>query len=404
MRRNEPNESELVVLGGGLVGLLTALFVSESTSLNVCVYADDAPEPRTDSQRNHAWLQSGLLYVGADIVAARHMYLSGRMMHVHLGFRPPSARGVFRYDAEGPVDAFFAHAKQIRLESEIRQLSEREAKVSLGKFFEKGKLNFEVPDSPFNISALMSAARDRAKDRGVSFRVDRIRVERNEAAPCGYTLRSSHGELRPRITVVCAGSATPAILDCLGLDHPLVVNRSSLLVLPSAEGMRAPLLADRSSQIAVVRHGISPSQGRIVVGNRDRTLVDPGNGLERNLTKEEHEQLMNCVPLDLRTPGIRATACHKTDCRRKDGKATVDYWVESFSEYPGLIFATPGKATMAYHTAKLVRDKVMKANRRNGFAQSNANSNVVPPGTDWHEPILSHFHPAFDEMDDTSDF
>lgn len=386
------------------MGLLTAVFVSERTSLNVCVYADDAPEPRTDSQRNHAWLQSGLLYVGADIVAARHMFHSGRAMHTHLGFRPPSARGVFRYDEEGPVDAFFAHAKQIGLESEIRELSEREAQASLGKFFEKGKRNFEVPDSPFKISELMNAARDRAKDQGVSFRVDRIRVERNEAAPCGYTLRTSHGELRPHITVVCAGSATPAILDGLDLDHPLVVNRSSLLVLPSAEGMRAPLLADRSSQIAVVRHDMSPSQGRIVIGNRDRTLVDPGNGLERNLTIEEREQLMNCVPLDLRTPRIRATACHKTDCRRGDGKATVDYWVESFSEYPGLIFATPGKATMAYHTAKLVLEKVMKDIRRNKLSQSNKNSIVVPLGADWREPILSHFHPAFDEMDDTSDY
>ncbi len=322
-------------------------------------------------------------------------------MHMRLGFRLPSERGIFRYGSEAAAQPFLEHAKAIGLANEVNPLTEREARTALGNFFEARHANFEVPDCPFDIAGLMNAARDRARAHGATFRIDRVDVRKAPDAPNGYRLHTAFEMIDPRFAVICTGSATPAILEHLGLPHPLVINRSSLLVLPSADGMSAALLADRSRKLSVVRHGSVPPRGRLVVGDKGRTLVRPVDGLTRRLTRGERADLLACVPPQLRRPDLRATACHKTDYRRQDGKATVEPWVESYPEYPGLIFATPGKATMALHTAERVLRELSRPRGRQAPPRSTPGNIGPPPGNEWREPIRTHFHPAFDGIDDT---
>src|SRR5215207_8107784 len=111
-----------------------------------------------------------------------------------------------------------------------------------------------------------------------SFRVDRVEVKAAPTAPNGYRLQTSDELIEPRYTVVCAGSWIPAILESLGLSHPLVINRSGLLVLPHADSMSAPLLADRSRDLSFVRHISIPPHGRLVVGDKGRASVQPKDG------------------------------------------------------------------------------------------------------------------------------
>lgn len=400
MKRRRAVEREVVVVGGGLVGLMTALLVATETTLDVCVFADDSPEPRTDSQRNHAWLQSGLLYVGSNLLAAGHMYEAGRAMHRQLGFRIPAERGVFRYATEAAAQRFLEHAKGIHLDREVEKLNETSARAALGRFFEPGHANYEVPDCPFDIAGLMNAARNQARAGGATFRVERVQVEAAQDAPAGYRLSTSQELIEPRFAVVCAGSATPAILESLGLPHPLVINRSGLLVLPRADGMNAALLADRTLELSVVKHASVAPHGRLVVGDDGRARVAPADGMTRKLTPAERKKLLSCVPSSVRQRAgdIRATACHKTDYLRADGKTTVEPWVESYERYPGLVFATPGKATMALYTARRILDRLLPSRRS---TPGGGQSSQPPPGSEWNETIKTHFHPDFDGMDDT---
>ena len=53
---------DVQILGGGILGVLTALLASER-GLRVVLYRlSDRKVPNADSLRNHAWLQSGLHY------------------------------------------------------------------------------------------------------------------------------------------------------------------------------------------------------------------------------------------------------------------------------------------------------------------------------------------------------
>src|SRR5688572_7008469 len=92
-----PKEVDVQVIGGGILGVMAGLLAAEK-GLRVIVYRlTDVKAPQADSLRNHAWLQSGLLYARElTLAAVRQMNFSGRALFDKFAMALPPLRGVFR--------------------------------------------------------------------------------------------------------------------------------------------------------------------------------------------------------------------------------------------------------------------------------------------------------------------
>jgi hypothetical protein len=367
---------------------------------DVDVYVAPREDPRTDSQRNHAWLQSGLLY-GERFPAARRMYLAGHEMLDSLGLPRPTTRGVFRFEEESEAQAFEEDARRLMLLGQIRRLSDSAASDLLGSFYVSDRIHYEVPDTPFDEALVMEAARGRAMTKNVNFRQSLVRLVADNAAPNGYLMKTDFQTISPRIGIVCAGAGTPSLLRQLDLEHELTVNQSALLVFQGAEGITAPLLADRSSGLSVVRWAPEqiPPHGCLVVGGADRKRLSNDEEYNRRIVDDQHvAELIELLPAALRSVRFRVTAGHKTDYRI--GSSSIPRpWIFAPDQFPGLIFATPGKATLAGDVARRVREKA-KPFFRTGSSAKQAITGRPPLGKEWSEPIKPHFDSDFEELDE----
>jgi glycine/D-amino acid oxidase-like deaminating enzyme len=396
-------EREVVVVGGGILGLFSALALREQ-GFDVEVFVSPLPEPRTDSQRNHAWLQSGLLY-GPDLESARSMYLAGREMLEHVGAQLPSTRGVFRFPGEDEAREFEMKARHLRLYEQIRRLPDGEAEQLLGIFYQPGKVQYQVPDTPFDERYVMESARRQALALGVRFLEGHVAALPSSQTPSGYLLKINGRTVIPQVCVVCAGAGTPTILEGLGIEHPLLLNQSALLVFDGAEGLSIPLLADRESGLAVVRWSSAqvPPYGCLVVGGADRRILSADEGcVRRKVEPAQIEQLIKLLPPQLRDQSFRVTAGHKTDCLRGN-QPTVDPWIHAPDRFPGLLFATPGKATLSFRTALAVVRTVNKCIQDSQGVREEERVSSETIGPAWTAPIRPHFDSSFDEMNDRDD-
>ncbi len=386
-------DREAVVVGGGILGLMVAVLLAEE-GRQVDVFVSPQPEPRSDSQRNHSWLQSGLLYPGNII--SRHMYYDGLAMLDHFFVTPPAGRGIFRFSSKKEAEGFLAHAREIKLLGKVEEIPDAEALRGIGVFYQPGCFHFRVPDAPFPEAQVMELARSRARLLGVRFYESRVEIEPDPTSETGYVLVTENQRVIPRLTVICAGAGTPRLLESLKIQHTLVVNQSVLLVIYDVGAMRVPLLADRTSGLTVVAWGAKeiPPRGRLVVGAGDRReLALEEQDVVRRIKRWEQDFLIDLLPpeLYLSKGNHRFTAGQKTDVLM-NGKSQVAPWIHSCENFPGLIFAIPGKATLAFSLAQGVLD----------LANPNRAQNHGPFGdhTTGSEVIHSHHHPEFDNLND----
>jgi glycine/D-amino acid oxidase-like deaminating enzyme len=389
-------ERDVVVVGGGLLGLLVAEQLAQRHR-SVEVLVSPRPDPRSDSQRNHSWLQSGLLY--PDNEHARKMYSDGLEMLESFGYPPPTKGGVFRFSSEQEVKVFFDHANKIKLRGKVKEISDDEARTRLGVFYQRGCFHFEVPDAPFPEAALMELARARARAFGAQFRECYVTFERDERAANGYVVVAGGQRMAPTTTISCAGAGTPGLLRALNLAHPLTVSQSVLLVIDDATQIRVPLLADRTSGLTVVSWNRfdSPPRGRLVIGAAERRSLPPeAEDLDRRILPSEEAFLRSLLPpgLNVEKRMQRFTSGQKTDVL-VDGRPTIAPWVYAPKEFPGLVFGTPGKATLAYAVAQRILSHIEQPSKPGG-ANPGEGSGEPPPGTLWHAPIRGHHEPEYD--------
>ena len=390
---------DVVVVGGGLLGLLVAEQLA-SKNRDVDVLVSPRPDPRSDSQRNHSWLQSGLLYPGN--ISARRMFYDGLEMLDHFGYPRPDKHGIFRFSSEREVEIFLSHASEIRLRRKVREVRDNEARRLLGPFYQPNHFHFEVPDAPFPEASLMETARKRAKQLGVRFNECYVELERDESAQNGYVVLAGDERVAPENTLVCAGAGTPKLLRSLDLAHPLVVNQSNLLVLSDISVLGTPLFADRTTGLTVISWRVSEgsSRGRLVIGANDRRrLPAEGEDLDRRILPLEEEFLLSLLPQgwDVAKQLGRFTPGQKTDLL-VDGKPVVAPWINAPEEFPGLVFGTPGKATLAFGVAQRMAARVERAE-----------SSHAPPltkpllETEWKAPIRAHHESYFDKPEKRED-
>src|ERR1700733_4286306 len=110
---------QLVIVGGGIQGLITAIVAHERGFQDIVVFDSTVPHDLgPDTLRNHSWLQSGLLYAfdaltSSDMPlskrkmrAALQMFDSGRQMLERFSVPFPSRKGVFRLPDESQAQVF----------------------------------------------------------------------------------------------------------------------------------------------------------------------------------------------------------------------------------------------------------------------------------------------------------
>lgn len=124
--RHVPSSSstETAVVGSGILGLLVAAHLAEGGREVTVVAGRERVDqiPRRDSQRNHMWLQSGLLYVdalGPDF--AMSMWDDGARLLEYVALSRPRDGGVFRFSSLASADRFRGLIRQCRLDAHARR-------------------------------------------------------------------------------------------------------------------------------------------------------------------------------------------------------------------------------------------------------------------------------------------
>lgn len=408
----------LVIVGCGIEGLMTGLIAAEHGLKDVVVY--DVPESKNlgpDSLRNHAWLQSGLLYSDKkNRPAGLRMWAWGRRMHEILGLSIPDIPGVFRLHGETSADAFREWATDLKILNTIHLLDEGRARMMLGAFYQEGFIHYQVPDTLFKEADIMNKAKYLARENGVHFRKSRVDFIPEPNCPIGFLIKTDDGVVEAKFVILCAGRGILALLNQLGVEHPLTVFQSCLLRVRCGDVMQIPLLVDISegmptSGLSVVQHTslALPPDGCLVIGNKARRALQAEEILLRKVTPDEDYNLRKMVPLGLipeeRGHALSVIACCKTEALVKTPESSVnslvktpessvDSWKESWPQHPGLVAVVPGKATLslyaAYEALKLIRP-------------GEDFSSIAPPGMELSDPFIMHQEHELDELEGGSE-
>jgi glycine/D-amino acid oxidase-like deaminating enzyme len=121
---------DVVVIGGGILGMCVAMIAARASADVVVCRLSDARVPHADTLRNQSWLQSGLRYVGdADmhdrLLFAKRMRAARQLLHDELGFALPGGFGVFRMRDE--ADAADLERKAAMLGVAVHRLRPEDA-------------------------------------------------------------------------------------------------------------------------------------------------------------------------------------------------------------------------------------------------------------------------------------
>lgn len=413
---NAHPQRELVIVGGGILGLMVAHVAYRRGFRDITVYEDPGPlKLNSDTLRNHAWLQSGLLYAKSNFEAAKTLSEWGKRMLEEFGYLVPDAKGIFRFSDDGGESEreFKERVGRLQLSDDVRRLSQDQARNALGLFFLPGYIHYLVPDTPFDEAFLLHIARQRAIARRMHLRKAQISLLKRPDSNQGFVIQVGDRDIvESRYTVLCAGAGLPTLLGQLGLAHPLAVFRSALLRIGNGNVLRAPLLVDisedrPSSGLSVIQHNpltVRP-KGCIVVGSKDRVRLRPNEVARRRVTRQEADDLRRLVPSLLRPSrrsSTRFVAGHKTEACDANGKPSVEPWISPFEEYPGMVAAVPGKATQALYVAEKVLDR-LKGKRDRSNRKAPAPLLPLPPGESSDYIPRMHHHEDFDGVLDEID-
>ena len=350
----------VVIVGSGILGRVLAAKTARMGQRVVVIEGPDKFGLAADTLRNHAWLQSGLLYRNAATLAsAEKMSNSGQMLFELAGLPQPHAGGIFRLMADQEAEFCSSAA---RLNIPITKVPSSLAEEKLGVFFQSGFEHYSVPDTIFDEARLLNALAYKAEKRGAQFLKAKVRLKEHSGAKNKFVIEYDNGVLESDFTFVCAGSGTAQLLEGLSLDHPLRTFESATLVLKCGVVLQTPLLVDiseklPSSGLAVGQHySTKTSDGRCVIGNRDRHKLEALLS-DRAVPAEYMQRLLKLVPPKLTEvfeshEAYRITSGYKTEALQTDGTPSINPWVEAWPErFPGLVAGVPGKATLAYVTA-----------------------------------------------------
>jgi hypothetical protein len=390
----------VVVIGSGAAGAVSADLLSRLVDTQCIASSGEPGRPPADTQRNHAWLQSGLLY--ETVALGRLLNVSGRALLDRYHLPPPrSPKGLFAFSVDEPdkIDEFRGLVNELKLTSTCKAVPTPVAEAQLGPCFVPGRAYFRVPDSPFDEGEMLRAARSAAAGNGAvtTFLPGSAPIElhRGDDGQAEVVIRGLKKRLQPKLVVTCAGAGTTAFLDSLDVPNPGIRTfRSALLRAEDRPMPRCLLFVDRSSHsgLSIVQHG-----RQAVVGGRHK--VDAGDPPSRVLSQVERDAVFGLLPeslqkrwdgLDLYTSGLKTEFA-------PNGIPSVEPYVAGPDSHgvSNLIVALPGKATAALYLAEQIQElacrilgldaeKLKRSDRRSSDRRRATSVGVDPQTSSLH--------------------
>lgn len=404
------HQSDVAIVGGGILGVVTARLLAEMGLQVVVFRLSDAVAPNADTLRNQAWLQSGLRYVRNDRVLAEKMWTHGRRLHEFFGLTPPSGRGVVQVGSPHEADGLEDDARQLGISAEVAVLSSEQAAALLGPLHRPDGIAFETPETPFREAALLAEAREVASAAGVRFRETRAPVQLvplpNEMP--SHCLVADGVRLTVGTTVLTAGAGNIPLLSALRSSLQLELRQTPLLVIPGPPVITSPILLDKPAGLSVVAHQPGHAgrpDGCMVIGTNVRDeQVSYCEASARRIGPETRRRVYENLPdcLRLRFDASRFTAGWEVILHR-DGREvpTAQPWVEAVDGHPDVLVCSSGRATLALYTAETIAAKVNRS-RPQPLRGEPANSPAGLPGTDWNREsqIWMHFDSHYNGLND----
>ncbi len=369
----------------------------------------DRLEPEAETLRNQAWLQSGAMFTrltgeSAPSLLSLKLRAQGQRLVSELNLPHPTDRGLARFPEgqDDEIEEFIEAARELGLGASVRRLDSLDARERTGVFHRDGTVCVEVPDAPFDEAGMLVTARARASAAGAHFAeiAEPVRIEPGEDIQSWRLIIDGEKYTAPRL-VLAAGIGNLDLLDALGVDHQLIVKSTPLLVIPKSEGMKAPILIDRSQKLAVACHQrqFRPPHGCLVAGVYVGTEIPSSRLRERVIPESDWSQIYQVLPArlqDFEGNGHRFTCGHEV-MRTGHGRVRKeDLIVERVEPYRNVVLTLPGRATLAYRAAELALDLF-------DFGQHSEEMRPKPAfdlGLAWAGSVHMHHDQKYDHLDD----
>jgi len=234
----QPSHTDVAIIGGGIIGLAIAYYLTEAGVSNICVIERDTlAGEATGANAGGLWFgqqsqEMGPLSPLAKVSSNLYDQLAAQPGR-EFDYRRRGLLELF-YDTAGPAVAdetvravcrSGSRAERIGSD-EIRRLEPALAAGPAGAVFypDEGELH------PVKLAAAFARS---LRERKVSF------LLRNEVSGFGEgVIHTAAGELRAKTTVIAAGAWTPLVSRALGFTPPIKPMRGQLLATPP----RNPLL------------------------------------------------------------------------------------------------------------------------------------------------------------------
>jgi len=401
---------EIVVVGGGILGLAIAALASQRGYLVYLLRLSDAEKPSSETLRNQGWLRSGLLDIkrsGADRHRSRHlarqMSAAGRRLLVDLGLPLPgdSEHGVVRLRDENEARLLEEDAHFLRM-SGVDRLDPIFMKKRLGDIYEDG-IFYSIPDSPFPEATVLTKLRDIAAAQGAQIlqtsKPAHLVIDNKSESGVRVDFQlGSERQILSKATICAAGAGNLPLLEGLEIDSEMMLRQTPLFVLHDTSLTDVPIYADLARGFSFVRHppeGSALPNGALVIGTRvhqDNVPFVPYN--ERKIREEDRKQFVACLPPILQDRILNGsfTAGVEVIPAKKLGLQHIEPWVDWVEGVPALLKVTPGRATMgmlvAHQVLTELEQRIGPPEKRR-YARSRSRST-------WDDEIFMHYHLKYD--------
>jgi glycine/D-amino acid oxidase-like deaminating enzyme len=402
---------DVAVVGGGILGLALAAVTAQQGYHVILFRLSDQGRPRADTLRNQGWLQSGLMYVGhygaehdANRVKGRalaaRMRAAGRDMlrDLRLPPIPETEYGIYRLADDEQAAKLEADAKELRIKG-VKKLADVDViRSRLGPVYDDGGVYYQIPDLPFPEAKVLRRLREWAiRDGAILIQVDApLRMIASGESTSGVELVFQGSRVRSGITIAAAGAGNHALLSELGIDTKMEIQQTPLLVVHNTLSILAPLFADRFRGFSFVRHNAEPDtlpDGALVIGTRAARFVPYVTPDSRVINDQDIETFSRHVPpafLPLIEQG-RFTAGFEVVPHRDLKLPYVAPWLQWYPEFPALLMAMPGRATMGVSVARQILEQIKQR-----LEPPPSGRRPSTDGPQWGDDIFMHFHRHYD--------
>lgn len=389
------------------MGVAVAALAAQHGFRVLVVRMSDEDRPRAETLRNQTWLQSGLMYMrrlppDQALVVAKRMYVGGFGMLKDLELPPPpqDQHGILRVKTLAEGEELERDARALSIHERVQRLSESGARRALGRFYEEDSIYYSIPDMPFDEASVLSGLRSRACSANAFFcEVDapvQLLPDRGDRA--GFSVQIDGHPIVASATLLACGAGIVPALEQLEVKPPMTLRQTPLMVLHDLPAPSVPLFADREGGFSFVHQPAQPGapNGATIFGTVVHREVEFQLPQDRRVSEEDVKKFSAHLPNWL-APSVnrgRFTAGYEVIPEPDTGMSYVEPWVSAVSpsQFPGLFFALPGRATTGLIASKMAFDKILPYLSRARWTQSAPDLSGFRA---WEGDIYPHSHPRY---------